>query len=277
MKEFYTVGETAALLGVSADTLRYYDRIGLLKPAKTDAGNRYRYYSYAQFHMIDRIKYLQRFGMPLEEIRQVMSTGRVDELLVRLKAEREHIREELTQIQHRMEDVDWYINYFTYMDRNVNEEPIYQIHLPERYIVKCPCLYQEPLAAMEVRLAGVKATPPYLSQEYKRQYGYILNVDSLFQREFYPEYYFIFFSHKPDLPPETYDILPEGDYQCFRTQVLKEHWDPELLKTYFGKGDRPQLVLALEFEDNLREYQDAWYEVQMLAGPCQSLAPKKTD
>ena len=264
MKEFYTVGETASLLGVSADTLRYYDRIGLLKPARTDAGNHYRYYSYTQFHIIDRIKYLQRFGMPLDEIRQIMRTGRVDELLARLKTERERTHQELIRLQHQMEDIDWYINYFTYMDRTVNREPIYQLHLPERYIVKCPCLHKEPLAAMEVRLAGLKASEPYIHQEYKRQYGYILNVEALFRRKFEPEFYFIFFSHRPELPPGAYSVLPEGDYQCFRTQALRERWDLEFLNTYFGGENRPRLALALEFEDNLREYLDAWYEVQLL-------------
>ena len=32
MKEKYTIGETAVLLGVSTQTLRYYDKIGLLPP-----------------------------------------------------------------------------------------------------------------------------------------------------------------------------------------------------------------------------------------------------
>lgn len=104
MKELYTIGETAELLGVSTETLRYYDKIGLLKPAKVDAESRYRYYSYAQFHYIDRIKYLQNFGMSLDEISRVIHTGRVDELLVHLEAEKVRLKKELTRIQRRIED-----------------------------------------------------------------------------------------------------------------------------------------------------------------------------
>ena len=58
--------------------------------------------------------------------------------------------------------------------------------------------------------------------------------------------------------------MPAGEYLCFRTQVLREEWDTEKLDSYFRKTRRPGLVLALEFEDNLREYQDAWYEIQLL-------------
>lgn len=264
MKEFYTIGETAALLGISADTLRYYDRIGLLKPVKVDAGNKYRYYSYTQFHYIDRIKYLQHLGLSLEEIRTVLQTGRVDELLVYLETEKVRVQEELAQVRQRVEDIDWYIQYFTYMDQTDRDERFYKVHLPERYILKSPCFHWDSLADMEIRLAEKKGGSPYKQLKYKRQYGYILTPDALFARTFAPEFYFIFLSGRPQLLPGEYEVLPAGEYLCFRTQVLREEWDTEKLDSYFRKTRRPGLVLALEFEDNLREYQDAWYEIQML-------------
>lgn len=264
MKEYYTIGETAVLLGVSTDTLRYYDKIGLLKPAKVDGQSRYRYYSYTQFHYIDRIKYLQKFGMPLEEISHVIHSGRADELIVHLETEKVRLQKELTRVQHQIEDVDWYINYFTYMEHQADAEALYTMHLPERYIVRCPCFYREPLADMEIRLAGVKASPPYIDLEYRRQYGYIMNREALFEGIFYPEQYFIFLRDKPDLPPAAYTVIPAGEYVCFRTKALHENWNTALLKAYFDM-EEPLLALALEFEDNLQEYQDAWYEMQLLS------------
>ena len=63
---------------------------------------------------------------------------------------------------------------------------------------------------------------------------------------------------------ELYDELPQGEYLCFKTQILNENWNPDILKDYFPNGKIPKLALALEFEDNLHEWQDAWYEVQIL-------------
>lgn len=77
MKKYYTIGETAALLGVTTQTLRYYDKIGLLSPAYCDENTGYRYYVYKQFHYIDRIKYLQGFGMQLKDIKEIIHSGRV--------------------------------------------------------------------------------------------------------------------------------------------------------------------------------------------------------
>ena len=62
MKEYYRIGETASLMGITTQTLRFYDKIGLVKPIKIDPRTGYRYYAYEQFHFIDRIKYLQSLG-----------------------------------------------------------------------------------------------------------------------------------------------------------------------------------------------------------------------
>ena len=43
MKDYYTIGETAKLLGVSTQTLRYYDRENILKPVLINDQTGYRY------------------------------------------------------------------------------------------------------------------------------------------------------------------------------------------------------------------------------------------
>ncbi len=45
MNEKWTIGEVAKLFDVSTDTLRYYEKIGILSPHK-NGDNGYRYYSY---------------------------------------------------------------------------------------------------------------------------------------------------------------------------------------------------------------------------------------
>lgn len=45
MKKIFSVGEAAKLAGMTAETLRHYDRIGLVSPHKKDEWTRYRYYT----------------------------------------------------------------------------------------------------------------------------------------------------------------------------------------------------------------------------------------
>lgn len=44
----FTIGDISKVVNISANTLRYYDEIGLLKPCLVQARNQYRYYSDSQ-------------------------------------------------------------------------------------------------------------------------------------------------------------------------------------------------------------------------------------
>lgn len=71
----YTVGQFARILGVSAKALRFYDSIGLLRPARVDAQNQYRYYGRDQVAVMRQILFLRELGLGLELIRTVLESG----------------------------------------------------------------------------------------------------------------------------------------------------------------------------------------------------------
>jgi DNA-binding transcriptional MerR regulator len=67
----YRIGEFAALSGVSAKTLRFYDEIGLLRPASVDPRTRYRLYMSRQLQELASILALKEIGVPLAEVRRL--------------------------------------------------------------------------------------------------------------------------------------------------------------------------------------------------------------
>jgi len=67
----YRIGEVAKIFGVSAETLRHYDRIGLLVPKKNTI-NRYRYYTEVQFELLYTIMQLSNLGIHLERIKDIV-------------------------------------------------------------------------------------------------------------------------------------------------------------------------------------------------------------
>lgn len=87
MKEEFLIGELATLFNISADTLRYYDKIGLIEPdVKGDNG--YRYYSLRSFFKLSRILFLRDLDIPLEEIKGYMSNKNTDKLIQMLESKR---------------------------------------------------------------------------------------------------------------------------------------------------------------------------------------------
>ncbi|MFP7733323.1 MerR family transcriptional regulator [Priestia aryabhattai] len=68
-----TTGEFASYVGVKKDTLFYYDRINLFKPAGK-LSNGYRYYTYDQIKTFSTLQSLRKLGVSIEELKEYLSS-----------------------------------------------------------------------------------------------------------------------------------------------------------------------------------------------------------
>lgn len=84
----YTVQKLAQIAGVSTRTLRYYDQIGLLKPARINSSG-YRIYGSAEVDKLQQIMFFRELGVSLESIHEIINSPS----FVEANALREHRRE----------------------------------------------------------------------------------------------------------------------------------------------------------------------------------------
>lgn len=94
MEKRYRVQEFAALTGVTVRGLHHYDRLGLLRPLRTDSG--YRLYGRQELEKLEQIVALKFIGISLQQIKAILdrkSYGLVDALRVQRTAleERRHL------------------------------------------------------------------------------------------------------------------------------------------------------------------------------------------
>ncbi|MGG1676347.1 MerR family transcriptional regulator [Neobacillus sp. NRS-1170] len=87
----YTVQKLANLAGVSTRTLRYYDEIGILKPARINSSG-YRIYGQTEVDRLQQILFYRELGVGLDSIKEIVTAPSFD----RAKALREH-REKLLE------------------------------------------------------------------------------------------------------------------------------------------------------------------------------------
>ena len=92
----YVISVAAELAGMHPQTLRIYERRGLVQPARTEGGNRR--YSDADIEVLRRIAELAEAGMNLAGIRRVMELEAENE---RLKTELATARREADQAATR--------------------------------------------------------------------------------------------------------------------------------------------------------------------------------
>ncbi len=117
-----TVKDVAAITGVSIRTLRYYDEIGLLKPAKvTEAG--YRLYDSKAIERLQEILFFKELEIPLENIRKIMEHPAYDkeQALFTQKALLEQKRNRLNGIIELISDVMKGINTMSFEAFNEKE------------------------------------------------------------------------------------------------------------------------------------------------------------
>lgn len=98
-KTFFTVGELASISGLSKQTLQFYDKKDLLKPAYVDPSNGYRYYRASQLDLLDYITMLQESGLSLSEIRTFLNHRTPEQAIALLQTQSAVIRQKIKHLQ----------------------------------------------------------------------------------------------------------------------------------------------------------------------------------
>jgi DNA-binding transcriptional MerR regulator len=113
----YSIKEAAALTGLPASTLRYYESIGVIAPISRGASSKHRVYDESDLDQLMWIACLAATGMSVRDMRQYVANGRLGPSAaaeqVRLLSEQEaHLAREAEQIELRQRYVRLKIDYW---------------------------------------------------------------------------------------------------------------------------------------------------------------------
>jgi DNA-binding transcriptional MerR regulator len=100
----YTVQKLGLLAGISTRTLRYYDEIGILKPARINSSG-YRIYGQPEVDRLQQILFYRELGVSLEEIKEMITSPSFDADHA-LREHREKLLEKRQQLDLLIANVD---------------------------------------------------------------------------------------------------------------------------------------------------------------------------
>lgn len=111
----YTVGEAAKRLGVTASTLRYYDKEGLLPFVERSSGG-IRMFQESDFEWLRVIDCMKKAGMSIRDIREYIEMAlqgddTIELRLAMFRRQRERLQAQMEELRHTMEVVEykcWY-------------------------------------------------------------------------------------------------------------------------------------------------------------------------
>ncbi|MBX6767304.1 MAG: MerR family transcriptional regulator [Actinomadura rubrobrunea] len=114
--KLYSPAETAAKSGFSIDTLRYYEKIGLLSGIARDAAGR-RVFTEADLAWLGMLRCLRDTGMPIAELRRYAELMRggdetFRERVALLKAHDRRVEEQIAQLREQQRKIQGKIRYY---------------------------------------------------------------------------------------------------------------------------------------------------------------------
>lgn len=123
--EEYSIKETSELTGITEDTIRYYEKIGLL-PRALRKENRHRVYNKSDIETMKLVSCLKKTGMSLDEMRPFLHLSRdsdlaeFPELYAKIQNHKQNILEQISSLQQIVDFIDTKIFHGSPEERECN-------------------------------------------------------------------------------------------------------------------------------------------------------------
>ena len=136
----YTVGEMARFLNVSASTLRYYDKEGLL-PFVERSNSGIRMFSDKDYEWLKIIECLKKSGLSIKEIRSYIDMTKrgddsLEERLQLFEERKKDVERQMKELQETLDLLKYKCWYYEMAIQNQSEERVRSLsaeELPEEY------------------------------------------------------------------------------------------------------------------------------------------------
>ena len=100
MENFFSISEAAKMANMTSETLRHYDRIGLVKASRRDEASKYRYYTKEDIVRLHTIRALQQMDLSLHEIKCILEYDDLQMVVDFLKKAEKTADEKIAELQY---------------------------------------------------------------------------------------------------------------------------------------------------------------------------------
>lgn len=215
--EFLTIGRMAKLNHISEQTLRLYDRMGLLSPCEIGE-NGYRYYSIKQSARLDMVQYMKSLGMSLRDIKAQLDDGDITVLASILRQKSAQIDEQIRLLKYQKRAIERTIESFEHYENAPPDGTLLVEYIGERrmYCIDSKTnFYDYDIEVYEKILRDLKDSlvADRLPQIYFCNAGSILRQSNLEQRRFISTEIFVFVDREY-VDESLITVIPAATYLC---------------------------------------------------------------
>lgn len=257
-KDFYTIGEVSKIKDITIKALRFYDRIGLLKPHHIDSSNQYRYYHIKQFVHIDIIKAARNMDISPNDLVPYFQSKDSKGLIGFLDSHKEKTQQKIIILKNIVIGIDQVKNTIYNAESVANENQVYTRQLPERHIITLP-YYKSKTEEDIIRDYSdldITVSKRGLINRYEAGLLFTKHAD-----DFYPSH--LFTSISDAVSTADYLCIPKGDYLCIRYSKENAKRQMAKLRKYIFKHNLTTLDLVqVELLSDLFSEETEYFELQ---------------
>lgn len=212
-----SIGQMAELNHVSEQTLRLYDKEGLLVPRCVDPVTGYRYYHIIQSAKLDLIQNMKIYGMTLRQIRSFLDSNDPAALRALLTEQAASIEERIRQLRRSQSAITRTLDNYRRYEAMPRNGEIFLEYIPERRIFRYSCdvnYFDQDESGYEYMLRQMKTNLVANNMPL----SYFTNIGTIIRREhLVPDALFsneVFLFVDEDDSSQAMETLPAASYLC---------------------------------------------------------------
>lgn len=229
--QYFTISEFARLRNININSLRYYEKKGLLRPAYIDEKTKYRYYSAEQLSTLDTIILCIDLGIPLKNLTQYLDDQGVLQFQKLLVEGKKQAQQRIDKIQRNLNSIEFFLQNLEQNNVDREKNTVYKRNIRRRHIIKTR-IFQEIPKRKQIEIEVAKLYKAAQEQELMP----ILPANQLL---FYktPEKTECCFFLEVAIKEKTtsnISIIPEGIYPCITVDKRDSVNIKKMIKNAWG-------------------------------------------
>ena len=267
MQHKYLVNEIARFFNVTRDTIRYYDKLGIIKP-NINKENKYRYYSREDLISFSYVFLLKKLGLHLKSIEALLNHSSLETSVSILNNRKKEIEDALNELNRTKDMIDDYGKYLVNVYGNMNE-----INIVNNIFILYQIINQDvhTFNMITKQLEGLQLNKiPLFTFCFEKEAFLSNQFNSVMDSRYYSKFAMSIKVEEKDILNEEklHEFLIFKSEKCLFTTIKfhtnKDYSAADRLRNYIKENnlivDGMVLYRAISFRNNIIDNQD-YYEV----------------
>ena len=256
MNNLLSIGELAKLRDINVQSLRYYEKLGILIPAYINPETGYRYYSLEQIMILDTIILCIDLGIPLKDLKNYVNADGELEFEHLLKDGKKLAKEKIRKIESNIDSINRTLQHIHAQKTFQGREGYYSRYIFERYYISIPCETIMSAKTYEKKLSRLFA----LAKEQNLQASFPHGLISTYLNGQFTESNMFL----EILPADSSVVhkLDAGNYLCFQ-EPREIHSDPLVIFPQKLLNQGKTHIIISSMSPNTYKYDNVTLEFQI--------------